>query len=220
MRVLNPSAIVSAKLSAERPATLRAEELQLHADFRHLSSLQGVLHDLRYASVHNFMGKSLYGAEDCAWLRHEAASGLESAACWLQQRRPGWRLLVLDALRPQRVQQLMWQAVLGTDKQDYVADPARGSIHSYGMAADVTLLTADHQEVDMGSAFDQMDDSSHPELHAQLLASGLLSPVHVAHRDLLRDAMLQGGFAGIGTEWWHFDHGNRQQVRASLPRVE
>lgn len=215
MKVPNSSVI-----AATMPGTLRIEQLRGHADFRHLSSLRGVLHDLRYASANNFMGQSLYGTEDCAWLRHEAASGLESAARWLHQQRPGWRLLVLDALRPQRVQQLMWQAVLGSDKQDYVADPARGSIHSYGMAVDVTLLRADHQAVDMGSAFDQMDDSSHPEFHAQLLASGQLSLIHVAHRDLLRDAMLQGGFAGIDTEWWHFDHGHRQQVRANLPRVE
>jgi D-alanyl-D-alanine dipeptidase len=32
--------------------------------------------------------------------------------------------------------------------------------------------------------------------------------------------MAAGGFAGIPTEWWHFDHGDRQRVRREFPRVE
>ncbi|MFM8795783.1 MAG: M15 family metallopeptidase [Betaproteobacteria bacterium] len=32
-------------------------------------------------------------------------------------------------------------------------------------------------------------------------------------------AMAQGGFVGISTEWWHFDHGDREQVRREMQRV-
>jgi len=31
--------------------------------------------------------------------------------------------------------------------------------------------------------------------------------------------MVHGGFQGIGNEWWHFDLGDRQRVRRTLPRV-
>ena len=54
---------------------------------------------------------------------------------------PGHRLLVLDALRPHRVQIELWDFLDGTGLRQYVADPARGSIHSFGMALDVTLST-------------------------------------------------------------------------------
>jgi zinc D-Ala-D-Ala dipeptidase len=199
---------------------LRVEDIAAHPDFRRLASLRGVLHDLRYAGSNNFAGRVLYDAAiDCAWLRREAADGLETAAAWLSAHRPGYRLLVLDALRPQRVQEAIWAGVVGTPMQPYFAEPGRGSIHSFGMAVDLTLLRPDGFEADMGSGFDQMDESSHPEFHGRLLASGVLTAAQIAEREWLRDAMAQGGFSGIPTEWWHFDHGDRSRVRRELPRV-
>lgn len=198
---------------------IRVEDIAAHADYRHLRTLDGVAHDLRYAGTNNFAGRSLYGPLDCAWLRREAAEGLQAAARWLARQRPGWRLLVLDALRPQRVQEAIWRDVAGTPAQAYFADPERGSIHSYGMAVDATLLDGQGRELDMGSGFDEMSRASHPALHAQLLAEGRLTPAQVAARELLAAAMQAGGFAGIGNEWWHFDHGDRDRVRRELPRV-
>ena len=84
---------------------------------------------------------------------------------------------------------------------------------------DVTLLDASGAEVDMGSGFDEMHERSHPELHAQLLASGELQPHHVQMRELLLAAMQHGGFQGIPNEWWHFDHGNRDHDRKTFPRI-
>ncbi len=198
---------------------LRVEDIAGHPGFRRLASLRGVPFDLRYAGTNNFAGLDLYGAMDCAWLRTEAAEGLEAAAAWLAQRRPGWRILVLDALRPQRVQEAIWQDVAGTDMEHYFANPQRGSIHSFGMAVDVTLIDPHGRESDMGSGFDEMSPASHPALHAEHLASGVLSAAQVAERQCLHDAMMHGGFHGIPTEWWHFDHGDRDRVRRELPRV-
>jgi D-alanyl-D-alanine dipeptidase len=195
------------------------EDIAGDPDFRRLATLQGVAHDLRYAGSNNFAGRSLYGDLDCAWLRAEAAAGLEAAAAWLALRRPGWRLRVLDALRPQRVQEAIWADVGGTPMAMYFAHPERGSIHSFGMAVDVTLIDHAGRESDMGSGFDEMTTASHPALHAQHLASGVLSAAQVAERQCLADAMAHGGFAGIATEWWHFDHGNRERVRRELPRI-
>jgi D-alanyl-D-alanine dipeptidase len=198
---------------------IRVEDIAANANFRHLRTLRGVPHDLRYTGTNNFAGRNLYGRLDCAWLRREAALGLEAAAAWLQAERPGWRILVLDALRPQRVQEAIWVDVAGTPMQEYFANPERGSIHSYGMAVDVTLLAPDGSEADMGSGFDEMTLASHPSLHAEHLASGRLTPAHVAERDWLLRTMQHGGFAGIPNEWWHFDHGDRDRVRRELPRV-
>lgn len=198
---------------------IRVEDIAAHADYRHLRTLAGVAYDLRYVGAHNFAGRSLYGRLDCAWLRREAAEGLEAAARWLAAARPGWQLLVLDALRPQRVQEAIWVDVAGTPEQEYFANPERGSIHSYGMAVDVTLRSPAGVEADMGSGFDEMSRLSHPALHAELLAAGQLTPAQVAERDCLAAAMRAGGFAGIPNEWWHFDHGDRDRVRRELPRV-
>ena len=197
----------------------RVEDIAADPAFRHLSTLQGVPIDLRYVGSNNFAGRSLYGRLDCAWLRREAAEGLEAAAAWLHTQRPGWRLRVLDALRPQRVQEAIWVDVAGTPAQEYFANPERGSIHSYGMAVDVTLLLPDGTEADMGSGFDEMTLASHPALHAQHLASGVLTARHVAERECLLAVMQHGGYAGIPNEWWHFDHGDRDHVRRVLPRV-
>lgn len=198
---------------------IRCEDIAQHPAFRRLEAIAGVRHDLRYAGTHNFAGRVLYGGLDCAWLRVEAADGLEAAARWLAVQRPGYTLLVLDALRPQRVQEAIWADIAGTPAQAYFADPARGSIHSYGMAVDVTLLSPEGAEADMGSGFDEMTLVSHPALHAQHLASGVLSAAQVGQRDCLLQAMQHGGFVGIPNEWWHFDHGNRDHVRRDLPRI-
>ena len=197
----------------------RVEDIAADPAFRHLSTLRGVPFDLRYVGTNNFASRSLYGRLDCAWLRREAADGLETAAAWLDTQRPGWRLLVLDALRPQRVQEAIWVDVAGTPAQEYFANPERGSIHSYGMAVDVTLLMPDGTEADMGSWFDEMTLASHPALHAAHLATGVLKPAHVAQRECLLAAMQNGGYAGIPNEWWHFDHGDRDHVRRTLPRI-
>ncbi|OYU98886.1 MAG: D-alanyl-D-alanine dipeptidase [Burkholderiales bacterium PBB5] len=198
---------------------VRAEHIGVHPDFRPLAGLSGVAHDLRYASTNNFAGRVLYTGLDCAWIRREAAAGLEAAAAWLAHARPGYRLLVLDALRPQRVQEAIWADVAGTPAQDYFADPVRGSIHSFGMAVDVTLLDAQGRESDMGSGYDEMSLRSHPMLDAEHLALGVLTAAQVAERGWLHAAMARGGFRAIPTEWWHFDHGDRDAVRRDLPRV-
>ena len=209
------------KCSMTTPAhpKLRIEDIAAHPQFRRLATLRGVPHDLRYAGRNNFAGVELYRGMDCAWLRVEAATGLEAAAAWLARQRPGWQILVLDALRPQRVQEAIWQDVAGTAMEHYFANPQRGSIHSFGMAVDVTLLAPDGREAEMGSGFDEMAPVSHPALHAQHLKSGVLAPAHVAERESLAAAMAHGGFHGIATEWWHFDHGDREAVRRAWPRV-
>ena len=199
--------------------TITSEEVPGHAEFRHLSTIAGIQVDLRYASRDNFVGRDLYSPLDCAWLHRDAAAAIEQVVTWLAAQRPGHTLLILDALRPHRVQEQLWDALAGTPLRMYLADPIRGSIHSYGMAVDVTILDTDGRELDMGTGFDDMSERSHPALETELLARGELTEQQVANRQLLRDAMFQAGFAGINSEWWHFDCGDRVAVRAGFIRV-
>jgi zinc D-Ala-D-Ala dipeptidase len=205
--------------AADNMADIAIAAVPEHPDFRHLSGIAGIAVELRYATPDNFVGHDLYSPLDCAWLHKDAAAALERSAAWLAARRAGHTLLVLDALRPQSVQQQLWDALQGTDLQGYVAEPRRGSIHSFGMAVDVTIVGPDGRELDMGTAFDELSERSHPALEAQLLARGDITQEQIANRQLLRDAMFQAGWHGINSEWWHFDCGDRIAVRKHYARV-
>ena len=198
---------------------IRCEDIGADPRFTPLANMPAVAVDLRYASTRNFLGRNLYGDLDCAWLRAEAAAGLAEAATWIARHRAGYRLLVLDALRPPRVQEQLWAAVVGTSMQPYIARPDRGSIHSFGMAVDVTLLDAAGSECDLGTPFDDLSLGSHPALNAEHLALGVLTTAQVTERGWLSAAMRHAGFVGIHSEWWHFDLGDRDMVRREMPRV-
>jgi D-alanyl-D-alanine dipeptidase len=200
-------------------ASLQLEAVGSDPQFRHLSSIAGIAVDLRYATPDNFVGRDLYSPIDCAWLHRDAAAALEQAVAWLAAHRPDHHLLVLDALRPQRVQQQLWDALQGTELLGYIAEPSRGSIHSFGMALDITIVGPDGQELDMGTGFDDLSERSHPALELVLLEKGEITQEQVEHRRLLRDAMFQAGFFGINSEWWHFDCGDRVLVRQTYTRV-
>jgi len=199
--------------------TITSEQVPHSPAFRHLSTIGGIGIDLRYATPDNFVGRDLYSPLDCAWLHAEAAAAIERVVAWLAQRRPDCKLVILDALRPHRVQEQLWDALADTGLRMYLADPVRGSIHSYGMAVDVTIRDGAGQELDMGTGFDDMTELSHPALEKEMLAAGRLSAAQAANRQLLRDAMFQAGFVGINSEWWHFDCGDRVAVRATYTRV-
>jgi D-alanyl-D-alanine dipeptidase len=199
---------------------VRCEDIHPDAGFRHLSTIPGIAVDLRYAGENNFTGRNLYGSLDCAWLHGLAATGLERAADLLAREAPGHRLLVLDALRPHRVQLQLWDHLEGTGLRRYVADPALGSIHSFGMALDATLVDAQGRELDMGSGFDEMTEMSHPLLEAEHLAAGKLTREQHRNRELLRGVLLRSGFQGIEDEWWHFDMLDRQHVRRHFTLVQ
>lgn len=207
-------------MSAHGPGlTIASEDIAADPSFRHLSTIAGIAVDLRYATPNNFVGHDLYSPYDCAWLHVDAAAALERAVAWLEERRPELTPLVLDAVRPQRVQQELWDALEGTELRLYLANPERGSIHSFGMALDITLLDAAGAELDMGTGFDDMTELSHPALEDGFLLAGKLSEQQLANRRLLRAAMLQAGFLGINSEWWHFDCGDRDIVRSTFRRV-
>ena len=194
------------------------EAAQASANFVRLADIAGIAIDLRYDSTNNFVNRNVYAPSDCAWLHTHAAHALATAQLSLATAAPGHQLLVLDALRPHRVQIALWNSLQGTGLEQYLANPSLGSIHSFGMAVDVTVKSA-NGELDMGTGFDAMQEESHPEHEAASLARGSLNTQHIANRNLLRAAMQGAGFQGIKTEWWHFDFGDKALVRSSYARV-
>ena len=199
--------------------TLSCENVATDPQFRRLSTIADIKIDLRYASPNNFVGRDLYSPLDCAWLHLDGAAALAASAAWLKNARPDLSMLVLDALRPQRVQEQLWASLQGTDLLGYLANPVRGSIHSFGMAVDITLVDEKGAELDMGTPFDDLTQLSHPALEKQFLDIGALTAMQIENRQWLRDAMQHGGWLGISSEWWHFDCGNRDDVRTNYTRI-
>ena len=167
----------SATPLVETVPAIPCEQVASHGEYRHLTAIPNIAIDLRYATANNFAGRDLYTPLDCAWLHRDAAEALASASSWLAAHRTGTRLLVLDALRPQRVQEALWAALQGTPLLGYLAPPERGSIHSFGMAVDVTLIDADGAEFFQQS----LDRESEGKLKDAITALEQLPP---ARRDV------------------------------------
>lgn len=175
---------------------------------------------LRLASADNVLGEAVYGSLRACYLQRAAAEKLVAAARALRRRQPNLRLRLADCLRPRDVQRRMWALVVGTARQPYVADPAFGSMHNYGVAVDVTLADVEGREVDMGSPLHHFGDLSQPRYEDRLLAARRLAPAQVSSRRLLREVMHAAGFRGISNEWWHFDALDKRVARQTLPIIE
>src|SRR5262249_7379838 len=167
-----------------------------------VSGFEGVSVDLRYASERNFVHANVYGAFDRPFLRMPAAEKLGAAARALGRLRPGWKILILDALRPRSVQQLFWARVVGTPQQPYVADPELGSATTSGLASAAPVLDDAGGEFDMGTGFDDFTPLAEPQREVEFSKAGKLTPEQLDHRQLLRGVMTGAGFLQRPNEWW------------------
>lgn len=184
-------------------------------------STLGVSVSLMYAQEDNFTGKVLYTDMDNAWLHPNAASALAKAAKALFREAPTLRLLVKDAARPMSVQRRMFNAVKGTSKANYVANPARGGgLHNYGLAVDVTLVDAEGRELPMGTPVDHLGKEAHIDSEEAMVKSGIISAQEMKNRRLLRKVMKEGGFKTIRNEWWHFQMVGRATARRMYKRLD
>src|SRR6266446_2103904 len=165
--------------------------------------------ELRYAGRHNFLRHSLYPHGTHALARPEIASGLAVAQSVL--RRYQYGLKIWDAYRPVAVQAMLWQA---SHNSDYVANPeiGAGSLHSWGIAVDATLVDSRLRDVRMPTDFDDftlaamspyMGLSFEMGGHVRLLKFAEVREIS-GHVRLLKYAMHKAGFCGLRTEWWHF----------------
>lgn len=191
-----------------------------HPDFEDLTALSNVCADLRYGTTNNLLGKDVYGGYQRVLLHKIAAGKFRAAADLLAREYPGWTFVVFDALRPQSAQVEFWNLVKGTPQQPYFADPARGSLHSYGFAIDVGLTGTEGREIDMGTSFDDLTERAEPKREEELLKKGALTEAQVANRKILRSVMERAGFLQLPHEWWHYDALPPAEVRAAYRRVD
>lgn len=156
-----------------------------------------LIFDIRYATANNFTEAKIYDCPRCL-LRPEAALALEKAQRALK--RKGMGLKLFDCYRPQPYQQRLWDKV---PNPDYVTPPDKGSMHSRGAAVDLTIVDAQGQELDMGTPYDFFGREAHYDY-------GRLPAKVLANRRLLRRTMMEAGFEGIRTEWWHFSYRGKE----------
>ncbi|MFM8443552.1 MAG: M15 family metallopeptidase [Methylococcus sp.] len=168
-----------------------------------------------------------YDAASPWMLRSGVLEALLLAQQALDDRRPGWRLKIFDAYRPNAVQAFMvnheFLQLSGGRPVEVVAEPERTALlerayriwaepsdnpatpppHSTGAALDLTLADEMGREVSMGSPIDENSDRSNPDYFA-----GRDAVVH-ANRQLLREVMTAAGFRRHPFEWWHFSLGDQ-----------
>jgi D-alanyl-D-alanine dipeptidase len=193
-----------------------AEAGELPDGFVYVQELvPGIRVDLRYASVHNFLGCPIDGyVEPKCILTRDAAEALGKVQADLKLF--GLGLKIFDAYRPQRavnhfvrwagdledqrMQTEYFPRVAKKDlfKEGYIAEK---SGHSRGSTVDLTIVSLDSRasgsELDMGTGFDFFGPESWP-------GSALVSAEQRAHRMLLRMLMEKHDFIPYAREWWHF----------------
>ena len=146
---------------------------------------------IAYATPGNFTGKPVYANPGC-FLHVDAAACLSRVI--LMAQKLGLRFKIFDAFRPSEAQWILWNH---TPDRDFLADPRRGSPHSMGAAIDLTLVSADGAELDMGTAFDDFTPLSH---HGNLD----ISLEAQRNRALLLGLMTAAGWDFFRNEWWHY----------------
>ncbi|MFC1567158.1 M15 family metallopeptidase, partial [bacterium] len=179
-----------------------------------------ILVDLAYSKKDNFLNEDVYEDLQVCYLQKEAAEKLSKAQNILERRHPGLSLLVYDGLRSRNIQYKMWEIVKNTNKQKYVANPEKGSIHNYGAAVDLTIADQNGKPLDMGTDFDFFGELSQPRYEEKYLKNNELTQKQVKNRQLLRSVMTEAGFFEISIEWWHFNAYSSTEVKSRYRIVE
>lgn len=151
-----------------------------------------VVFDMKYATNDNFLKTKVYDCDEC-YLRLKTVKALVNASKYFAKK--GYKIKLYDCYRPLDVQKKMWAIV---SNPNYVANPAKGSIHNRGGAVDITLVDENGNELDMGTAFDHFGPES---AHAY---EQLDRKIH-KNRKLLKKIMLRNGFEAFDSEWWHYN---------------
>jgi D-alanyl-D-alanine dipeptidase len=157
--------------------------------------------DLKYATSDNFTGKPIYKKTALCYLHPQAAECLKKAVSLAAPL--GLRFIIYDAFRPSEAQWKLWEH---SPDPDFLADPAKGSPHSRGVAVDLTLLDESGTPLDMGTAFDAFTPLSHhgrtdiPQKAQQ-------------NRLLFLGLMTAAGWDFYRNEWWHYQLFNSRDYK-------
>ncbi|WP_348822262.1 M15 family metallopeptidase [Flavobacterium aestuarii] len=150
------------------------------------------VYDMKYASDDNFLKSKVYDCAEC-YLRFKTVKALIAANKRFMKK--GFKIKLFDCYRPLDIQKKMWAIV---PNPEYVANPAKGSIHNRGGAIDITLVDFNGKELDMGTSFDFFGkEASHnfPDFSKEIKFN----------RNLLKKIMLKEHFNSFDSEWWHYN---------------
>lgn len=149
-------------------------------------------YDMKYATEDNFLKSKVYDCAEC-FLRLKTVNTLIEVNKEFIKR--GYRIKLFDCYRPLDIQKKMWKIV---SNPEYVADPAKGSIHNRGGAVDITLVDMNGKELDMGTPFDHFGiEASHNYRK--------VSKKVKKNRHLLKKVMIANYFNSFDSEWWHYN---------------
>lgn len=152
-----------------------------------------IVQDVKYATTDNFTGKVLY-EDSRVYIRKIVGENLSKANKYLQEKY-GYTIKIFDGFRPRSVQRIMWEIY---PNPSYVANPATGSRHNRGAAVDISFVTEDGKEADMGTEYDNFTKKAHSDYQD-------LTELQLKNRKILREAMEKFEFKVLSSEWWHFD---------------
>ncbi|WP_079064558.1 nitrilase-related carbon-nitrogen hydrolase [Streptomyces sp. NRRL F-4489] len=152
-----------------------------------------------------------------AYLRAGVVTRLEAAQKALPD---GLRLRVVEGYRPPALQRRYftrygeelraahpeWDDARIHRAASRFVSPPEIAPHSAGGAVDVTLVTADGSELDMGTPIDASPEESGGACYT--CAPGL-TPSARANRRVLAAALHGAGLVNYPTEWWHWSYGDR-----------
>ncbi len=155
--------------------------------------IPGIVLDIRYATVNNFMKEKIYNLPK-AYSRRIVAEALKKAQADFSAQ--GYGIRIYDAYRPYSATVRFYELYHDTT---YVASPYRGSRHNRGCALDMTIFySKTGKEVPMPTAFDSFKKEAWP-------TTPVKDPAIRKNRDLLIRVMERNGFKVNSSEWWHFD---------------
>ena len=166
--------------------------------------------DLKYATEDNFTGHKIYDFAD-AYLRYGTVQKLVKVQEGL--RKQGLSLKIWDAYRPPAAQFIFWEIC---PDDNYVANPIKGfSPHSRGGAVDVCLVTANGEELEMPTEFDDFSGKA-------IRDYSLWTPQAGANLRIVEELMVANGFTAYEGEWWHYVDLDKYPVEEHLqiPVVE
>lgn len=185
----NPNAIV-----VNNPQTIKIPtETISDTTFVNLKDYsQDFIYDMKYATTDNFLNAKVYDCAAC-YLRLKTVKAMMKANAKLMNK--GFRIKIFDCYRPLDIQKKMWAIV---HNPEYVANPAKGSIHNRGGAVDISLVDKNGDELDMGTKFDFFGiEASHNYKN--------LSKQVLSNRKLLKKILLRYDFKSFDSEWWHYN---------------
>jgi D-alanyl-D-alanine dipeptidase len=138
----------------------------------------------------------------------------------------GVRLLFVEGYRPPALQRRYFERysdALRADHPGWPAEQVRAAAsryvsppeiapHSAGAAVDLTLMSADGRELDMGTRVNANPEESDGACYTN---APDIAPRARDNRRLLGDALTAAGLVNYPTEWWHWSYGDRYWALAT-----